>query len=367
MHFNSGRGPWALLIVALGVMMAGRVGHASEATAMTRDTLVFKDGDRVHGRLVEQAGGVLVFQSERFGELRVPAVDAVVIKAEQSESPVAAIPPAQPPPPKVTATAETAPAATAKAAAVVAAERADEERVTIWDRFSPSVLTSRVRNFFGPWHGRFSFSSEVVTDFAKRDNRAYEMFVKRKWTTDEVQLNARYDYNKTNALVSTDLMKLWGQWRREFSKNLFMQYRPTGEWNRASQLRGLPNDYTLLQQDLGVGYQVLTKASRRARLGVSQNRFDTWNSAVQPHHTSRDVRSVFEEAEVTLPWRMAITQRGVWYPVSGQVDGWENRIELNKKLTETLSTSLRHEIRRDNPDGSAQDYTRLKLFFGLDF
>ena len=50
-----------------------------------------------------------------------------------------------------------------------------------------------------------------------------------------------------------------------------------------------------------------------------------------------------------------------------QNDGWENRVELNKKLTETLSTSVRHEIRRDNPDGSAQDYTRLKLLFGLDF
>ena len=77
--------------------------------------------------------------------------------------------------------------------------------------------------------------------------------------------------------------------------------------------------------------------------------------------------SGFEEAEITLPWRMAITQRGVWYPVANQADGWENRLELNKKLTETLSTSLRHEIRRNNPDGSAQDYTRLKLLFGLDF
>jgi hypothetical protein len=76
---------------------------------------------------------------------------------------------------------------------------------------------------------------------------------------------------------------------------------------------------------------------------------------------------MFEEVELTLPWRMSLSQRGVWYPVRNQPDAWENRIELNKKLTETLSTSLRHEIRRNNPDGSAQDYTRLKLLFGLDF
>jgi hypothetical protein len=32
-----------------------------------------------------------------------------------------------------------------------------------------------------------------------------------------------------------------------------------------------------------------------------------------------------------------------------------------------LSTSVRHEIRRNNPDGTAQDFTRLKLLVGLDF
>jgi hypothetical protein len=64
---------------------------------------------------------------------------------------------------------------------------------------------------------------------------------------------------------------------------------------------------------------------------------------------------------------MSVAQRGVWYPVRAQEDGWENRIELNKKLTETLSTSVRHEIRRNIPDGTAQDFTRLKVLFGLDF
>ena len=84
-------------------------------------------------------------------------------------------------------------------------------------------------------------------------------------------------------------------------------------------------------------------------------------------HVSRRVISTFGEAEFVLPWRITISERGIWYPVSNDADGWENRVDLNKKLTETLSTSLRHEIRRNNPDGSAQDYTRLKLMFGLDF
>jgi hypothetical protein len=336
--------------------------ESAQVTPNTRDTLVYKDGDRVQGVLVEQTPELIVFKSDRFGELRVSSAHAVVIKAEK---PVAKAVPAAPtpvlPPPIMPAT----PAE--RRQAVAEAEREEEERVTIWDRFSPSVLTAKVRDYFGPWHGRLSFSAEVVSDIAERNNSAYEAHLQRKWKSDEVQLNARYDYNETNDVATTDLLKAWGQWRHEFNKTVFAHYRPTSEWNRASRLRGVPNDYFLLQQELGVGYHVLTKPSRKLRLGVSQNLFDTWNTAPAASHVSRGVVSSFEEAELTLPWRMTISQRGVWYPTGDRADGWENRIELNKKLTETLSTSVRHEIRRNNPDGSAQDYTRLKLLFGLDF
>ena len=365
------RGVRALIVFILsGVLGAGLVG--AQNTPSTRDTLVYKDGDRVQGTLVSQSAAEIVFKSDRFGEVRVPAADAVVIKAEKpAVAATGAAAPARPAtPPIVTPLPKPPPAATPdeKKAAVAAAEKAEEERMTIWDRFSPAVLTARVRNYFGPWHGRLMFSSEVVSDVAERNNSSYEAHLSRKWKADEVQLNARFDYNETNDVTTTDMAKLWGQWRHEFNKQLFAHYRPTSEWNRASRLRGQPNDYVLLQQELGFGWHVLTKPSRKLRIGLSQNLFDTWN-LTPPHddHTSRGVISAFEEVELTLPWRITMSQRGVWYPTRNQRDGWENRFELNKKLTETLSTSVRHEIRRHNPDGTAQNYDRLKLLFGLDF
>jgi hypothetical protein len=346
-------------------MLTAMFGAALEAALVipnARDTLVYKDGDRVQGRLVETKDDVIVFLSDRFGELRVSAAHAVVIKAEKVEAQPAASPPTVLIPPALPATRAE------RETAVAAAERQEEEnRVTIWDHFSPSVLTAKVRDYFGPWHGRVTFSAEVVSDITDRNNSSYEAYVKRKWKFDEVQLNLRYDYNETTDIATTDIMKASGQWRREFNKALFAQYRPSSEWNRASRLRGVPNDYVLLQQEVGFGYHLLTKPSRKLRLGVSQNLFDTWNTAPQREHSTRGVISSFEEAELTLPWRMTLSQRGVWYPGNDESDGWENRVELNKKLTETLSTSLRHEIRRNNPDGSSQDYTRLKLLFGLDF
>lgn len=340
--------------IGLGVALGlGRLWGAAETPANTRDTLVFKDGDRIHGTLVRSGADEIVFRADRFGEVRVKITDAVVIPAQKAPEPS----PAE----------KIAPAATPQARAAAAAAEAEEERVTIWDRFSPGVLTANVRRFFGPWSGRLAFSTEVISDVSEINNHSVEARLTRKWQRDEVQLNVRYDYAETNDVPTTDMVKAWGSYRHEFSKKWFAQYRPTAEWNHASRRQGVPNDYVLLQQELGVGFHVFTSATRTLRAGVSQNLFDIWNSAPTPDHTSRGVQSGFEELELKLPWRMGLTQRGVWYPVNGQKDGWENRFELNKKLTETLSTAVRHEIRRNNPDGSAQDYTRLKLLFGLDF
>src|SRR5690606_23490639 len=48
---------WTLIRVSL---------VAAAATPAARDTLVYKDGDRVHGSLVQDSDNVIVFKSERF-------------------------------------------------------------------------------------------------------------------------------------------------------------------------------------------------------------------------------------------------------------------------------------------------------------
>ncbi|HEX2852020.1 MAG TPA: DUF481 domain-containing protein [Opitutaceae bacterium] len=342
----------AMLVLVSCAMIAGVAG-AAEVEMPTRDALVYKDGDRVQGKFIERVNDVIVFQSERFGELRVPAADAVVVMADKPVADKTA--------PVVAATGKPSEHKTES-------DRRDEERLKIWEWFSPWVLTARVRDYFGPWHGRFAFSTELVSDTADRSNLALEGHLQRKWESNEVQINGRYDYAETNQLVTTDTFKGAASYRHDFSKARFGLYRPTVEWNRASLRDGVPNEYILLQQEVGVGFTVVAKPSRTVRAGVSANLFDVWNTAPQADHTSRAVESLFEEAELKLPWRMTLSQRGVWYyPISSERDGWENRVELNKKLTETLSVAVRHEIRRNNPNGSAQDYTRLKLLLGLDF
>ncbi len=362
-----------LTVVVGGLVLAARPVRAADERAeegAPHDALVYKNGDRLQGKLISQTAEMIVFQSERFGELHVPAANAVVIKA-------AAAPAAVPEPAATVAAAPgpKAPPATPEAQAEVQAQaktradlHAEEEKVSVWERFSTWVLTARLRNYFGPWSGRFAFSTELVSDSARRNNLALEAHLQRKWKSDDVQLNTRYDYSETNGLKTTDTVRGDGSWRHDFTKGRFGLYRPTVEWNRANFKNGVPANYVLLQQELGAGLNLLDAPARKVRAGISENLFNVWNSGPNPSQSARAVESMFEEAELKLPWRMTLTQRGVWYNPfhSGRI-GWENTAELAKKLTETLSVSLRHEIRRNNPDGSSQDYTRLKFLLGIDF
>jgi hypothetical protein len=342
---------WRWLLVSCLCWGVGvRAQSPADDADNTRDALVYKDGDRVHGHVVSESTDIIVFKSDRFGELRVRPDEVVIIKADKSASGQTK---------QVVALGIRSP--------VNSAERREQEKVSIWDRFSPAVLTARVRNFFGPWHGRLAFSDEVVTDTAHRNDIAVEAKLKRTLEKDVVELTSRYDYDRTDDVKTTDMLKSTGSWRHDFNRMQFGQYRPTLEWNRANHRANGSNAYVLLQQELGFGLNLLSSPARKLRVGVSENMFDTWSQGPTGGHSSRAVESIFDEAEFALPWRMALVQRGVWYPVVHNSDGWEDQIELNKKLTETLSVAIRHEIRRHNPDGASQDYTRLKLLLGLDF
>jgi hypothetical protein len=347
-----------MTIVLCGMVATNVPGQPAEGHP--RDILVFKDGDRIQGRLVEQLGTILIFQSDRFGELRVSTNQAVVIKADKPVAPA----------PTAIIGAPVTPAQGEKKAA----ERAEAEKISGWAYFSPAVLAASLRNTFGPWHGRLAFSTEVVSDTADRGTLSVDAQLKRKWTSDEVQLNGRYDYSETNTittatkLTTTDMVKGDGLWRHDFSKSNFAQYRPTLEWNRANFHAGAPADYVLLHQEIGAGITLITKPARKLRIGLSENLFDVWTTPAPASHDARTSESAFVETELKLPWGLQLTDRGIYYySFSSQADGWENRVEVTKKFTEALSTAIRHEIRRGSPDGTAQDYTRLKLLLGLDF
>jgi hypothetical protein len=314
---------------------------ATSKAAAPLDELEYQDGDRVRGHFLQRDGDVLVFKSERFGILRVPAAMAKLTLAKPSSPAVAE-------------------AAKKAKKADVAVERSP---------FSPVGMAEALKEFFGSWHGRFAMSAEMMKDSVEHDSGTVEAHLQRKMKKDEVQLTARYDYATVDdqTTSSTDIIKGAGVWRHDFPNKLFSVYRPTLEWNRAFFRLGVPADYVLLQQEVGAGINLFNSETRKIRVGLSENLFDTWVTPTQSHVSQTD-ESAFVEVEAKLPWRIVVTDRGVWYySIADQSQGWENRFEINKKLTETLTMGLRQETRHNNPDVRSADYRRLRVLFGFDF
>lgn len=310
------------------------------------DVLVYNDGDRLRGHLVERSVDSWVFASERFGVLRVPLADAHVVLA----TPEAA-------------------EAMARANAEAARLKGEEaENASFLAMITPAALGQQLLDYFGPWHGRFSLSTQLRSDTADTTNVMANTHMQRKWAKDDVQLNAQYDFIESNHVTTTDLLRGDAAWRHDFPDKLFSIYSPSVEWNRASKYLGVPNDYFLLQQEIGVGVNLFAKPTRNLRVGVAENVFDVWQTTEPTTHEQNNAESFFLEADFKLPWRMKVTERGVWYQsiATGQ-NGFENKIELDKKLTETFIVGLRHETRQNSPDVRIQDYTLLKLLLGMDF
>ena len=330
------------VLLAIGAVACAR---AAEEVLPVPEVLVYRDGDRVQGRLVRREDDFWVFKSIRFGELRVPVSDAVVETAGTSVV-VDAL--------EFTGTPHTQPAKVIRAKPVMASS-------------SPEGMTKWLHDFFGPWHGRFALSAQVESDSTDRSDFMLESKIKRKWTKDEVSATARYDYSKTNDVVTSDIVKGDGSWRRTLPKRLFTVYRPSFEWNRAYQVNGLNSDYVLLQQEVGLGVTAVDRKDWNIRVGVAENFFDTWDTA-QASHTSARVESMFAEADLKLRWRITATERAVYYYTFATGNtGWENEFEITKKLTDTLSLGLRHEVRYNDPDLQSQDYSLLRFLIGFDF
>ncbi len=313
---------------------------ATEPTS-NYDVLIYKDGDRVRGHLKERSATEIVFQSERFGRLVVSVKEAKVLLAN----------------------GETDTMAEARARS--------EEAVgpfTMRSLLSVRALNAELQHFFGPWRGRFTVSTQVQTGPTDSTSEMAEVHLKRRWKEDTVQFAARYDYGKSGQVVTSDMLKAEVAWRHDFRTRLFTVYSPTLEMNRAYVDDGLPADYVLAQQEIGVGYNVLVSTERNLRVGVSENLFDQWRIVAPDSHTSKTSESAFLEADMALPWQMTVSERGVWYPpFTSSRNGWENRLELDKKLSETFTVGLRHEVRYNNPSVRVQDYTLLKILMGIDF
>lgn len=334
------------LFVSLLLLQCAAWPLALRAAPAATDELVYKDGDRVHGRIVSDDGKTIVFRSNRFGEIRVTHEQATAVVGDL---PAPATPDAQP-------LAAGNPTADDKAKAEL-----EEERRII------GRLSATLRRYFGPWHGRLAFSSSVVNSTDATQSEVIEGKMERKWVGDELRFDARYEFSSTNEVTGTDITKGGAYWRHDLSRRWFTLLHPSLEWNRNYTYKGQEADYLLLQYELGGGITVWDRTGKKLRVGLAHNFYDVWNTSGNSHR-SKNIESAFIEAEFALPWNVKLVERGIrYFSLTGGDSGWESQLEISKKFSENLVLALRHEVRYNQPDIRVDDYSSWRLLLGLDF
>ncbi len=336
------------------ILVAALLSPLLHAAPPANDTLVYKDGDRILGRLVSDDGKTIVFRSNRFGELSVPHNQADIIIGglpPPVSQPLAAVPP----PPTAAATSSPA----------TAENKGETDRTQ--ERLMIDRLSTTLRHYFGPWHGRIAFSSTVVNSTDSTQSEVLEGKMERKWVGDELRFEGRYEFSATNEETNTDITKGSAYWRHDLSRRWFTLVHPSAEWNRNYTYNNVEADYILLQDEVGGGITIWDRPGKKLRLGVAHNFYDVWSTTTSGH-LSRNIESLFVEAEFALPWSMKLTERGIRYiSFLGGTSGWESQLELSKKFSENLMLALRHEARYNQPDIRVEDYASWHLLLGLDF
>ena len=334
-----------ILLACLGPLAA-----ATPPAPPGPDLLVYKDGNRATGRLVERKDNTIVFASDRFGLLSVAATDADVLPATGASANPAEPVVASTPPPSAPATATPAP-----------------KQTPTGDTSPNNWLHRHLR----PWRGQLNLALEGKHEDNRRDKLLVELRAQRRWTADELRLNSRYEYTEEDTRTTTDLLKADAYWRHDLyhlGRRLFALYSPEAEYNRGYKYKETPIDYILLKQQLGLGLTVVDHATRKVRLGLAENRFDLWVLTPVYGHASAYAESAFLELELQLPYGIRITDRGTWYFTGGEGKfGRENQLEIAKQLGDGFLLGVRHEVRKDVPASQASNYSLWRILLGLEF
>lgn len=328
-----------LLPILFLLVFAVPVSRAAEAAS--RDELTMANGEIAYGHYVGRDGEHVVFDSDNFGRVRVRA-DQVKLKLSGTAEVLSFSP------------------AAIQTESNAKKEARDEEEY---------VRKSWMRRLLPGWGGSIRLSEEFRSDGNLKNNFMTEIHLRRETNNNTLRLNGSYEHTVENDRTTVQLTKGDAYWRHHFTPRYFSVYVPTAEYNQCYEKDGVFLDYLLTRQEIGAGLVLLGTKRYQIRAGVAENFFKVWVWSKGTGGTGHAwVESAFMETDIKLPFAMRFIQRGTWYfSFNEEGSGWENDLELTKRLTETFNISLRQEVRKDVPGVQSSNYNLWRIVFGIDF
>ena len=317
-----------LLVAAAGLAVAsGGVARA--------DVLTLSNGDKLKGRLVANADGVIAFKSDILGEITVPAdkasvevepteeEKAAIAKAEEEKKKAeAAAAAAKPPPKKEKATTFAAIELRTAARAPAQATKVED---TGWINRVELGLTSQK----GRWE---------KTDFYLRTEN------NRRTPKIEARFLNRYTYGKTYDDRTADVFSSNFRFRRTLSGKLFVQSNTRYDRNRIT----LPK--TDAEQGAGIGFNIFSNKTMNLAAGTDTAlRYRTYYVKADGAPVSEGMSaamSFFQDLSLAINPRFSLTQDfvAVVNPQDTQDQKFNFNAGLAGRITRQFHITTRVEI-----------------------
>lgn len=293
------------------------------------EVLVLSSGERLAGKLLSQEGGLIEFDSEKYGRLRLPSSVARLEVAPQS-APGAREPSApseSPKPTQATAGGKETPGGAAKI-----------------------------------WTMRVAFDLKSIRTGNNRDSLFVDTKVTGKWTRDELIASLKYDFERTEGVTTKDRFDTGFEWNHAIDRRFFTTLNPQYE---RYVLYSTYGDYPIhtITTLTGVGYYLYN--GERGKLSIMGG---GGHMMLRVPKLDFSYNSFFPgarlKASLSLWGKLKLEESLDYYRLTAfgnTTNVFKSQLSLIRPISKTLSFSLQHDYQHSDQESRQDNTDELRL------
>lgn len=331
------------------------------------DTLIFPNGDRLTGTILELTAETIQFESPLFGEMSIPAegvtVEGASVSVDSADEAAAAILADTdiPPPPVEAGAAESE----AEAESETEKEATKEEDAIA--RFNAGV--DRARDYFNyivppGWTGRITFGVAFTETNTSSEDWNLGIRAAKDSGKNHYSMSAYYQYKittQTTGAVNRQVDK-WGgdfTYKRDISRRWFFQ--STSSY-LSDQVKDIRHQAT---QSLGMGYKIFDR--ERIQLSVTPAASLQYKDAGGVSEKWIGYATLFETLTYHFNSIMRLEQTADFSMDPGDTNRYlyNFKAAFISKLSDWIESSLSYEVNYDNTVGGGRPRNEEKIVFAL--
>ena len=301
------------------------------------DWLEFNNGESVVGHYVKTENNIIIFQSSRFGLLKVSVNDAHVVTGSLTTTAAPSVTPA-----------------TVKATTSTAAGKPPPTNTTA---APPAMAAAQSRK----WKGRIDVLLDYVWDSIDNREARIQGTAERLSGKEHYLFYGNVDYLYNNHLLQQDRREGKFTWEHQLTKTFYSIAEP----DYLHEIRQTAVDQ--YQMRVGVGASLFQTDRSQVRVAVL-----TYFSRLDIPAVDRRVENVYPAIRLDSKWQifhgLKFEQEGTAYYIpNGGESGVDNKASLIKDIFGGITLTLQHEYHHEEIPRASATRNELKLLLGYAF